>query len=271
MASAGPDAADRLLSALAAGAPVDGRHVAIVVAHPDDETIGIGGQLALLADVVVVHVTDGAPRNGGDAVRHGFGTRQAYARARRAELEAAVHLAGVPADALIGLGLPDQEAGLQLAALARRLADVLGEHRIEVVLTHAYEGGHPDHDATAFAVRAAARLAGVQGVVEMPFYRAAPEGWAKQSFMVDPRVPAIAIWLDADARASKQRMMAAHASQAETLAGFDVKVERFRRAPAHDFAVPPNGGDLLYERYPWGMTGPRWQALVRAAQADLTP
>ena len=34
--------------------------------------------------------------------------------------------------------------------------DVLDDVRPDVVLTHAYEGGHSDHDATAFAVHLAA-------------------------------------------------------------------------------------------------------------------
>jgi hypothetical protein len=33
--------------------------------------------------------------------------------------------------------------------------------------------------------------------------------------------------------------------------------------------VLPNDGGLLYERYGWGMTGARWQALARAALAEL--
>jgi len=35
--------------------------VLVVVAHPDDETIGAGAMLASLDDVHVVHLTDGAP------------------------------------------------------------------------------------------------------------------------------------------------------------------------------------------------------------------
>jgi LmbE family N-acetylglucosaminyl deacetylase len=52
------------------------------------------------------------------------------------------------------LGIPDQAASLGLAGLARRLAVQLAASGAEVVVTHAYEGGHPDHDATAFAVHA---------------------------------------------------------------------------------------------------------------------
>src|SRR6185437_9724842 len=39
------------------------------------------------------------------------------------------------------------------------------------VFTHAYEGGHPDHDAVAFAVHAACRLSDIPpAIVEMPYY-----------------------------------------------------------------------------------------------------
>jgi N-acetylglucosamine malate deacetylase 2 len=45
--------------------------VAVVVAHPDDETIGCGAILRRLPLVRLVHVTDGAPRDMIDAVRLG--------------------------------------------------------------------------------------------------------------------------------------------------------------------------------------------------------
>ena len=58
-----------------------------------------------------------------------------------------------------------------------------------VVLTHAYEGGHPDHDAVAFAVHRAARRTSA-AVVEMPFYHAGPDGVARQVFAM-PTLPRI--------------------------------------------------------------------------------
>ncbi len=58
-------------------------------------------------------------------------------------------------------------------------------------------------------------------------------------------------------------------SQRETLAAFDTATERFRPAPDYNFATLPNGGQLLYERYDWGMDGRRWAGLARAALAEL--
>jgi LmbE family N-acetylglucosaminyl deacetylase len=265
--------ADAFLAALAdPGAPLSGAGVALVVAHADDETIGCGAQLPRLEGLTIVHVTDGAPRGGEDARANGFDTAQAYAAARRRELKAAVALAGVPDTALVAFDVPDQEASGCLAVIARRLALLYRERGIALVLTHAYEGGHPDHDATAFAVHAAARLLGPGGpaVIEMPFYNLGEgEGWSNQRFLPDGGPPETVVVLDDAQRRLKEAMAAAHASQARVLATFGTDVERFRPSPAHDFTVLPNDGRLLYEQFGWGMTGARWRSLALEALREL--
>ena len=74
---------------------------------------------------------------------------------------------GPPRGARQGYGVRDQEAVVALDALIERLtADLAGA---AVVVTHPYEGGHPDHDAAALAVRRAADRSGT-AVVEFACY-----------------------------------------------------------------------------------------------------
>ncbi|HEX2135707.1 MAG TPA: PIG-L family deacetylase [Microvirga sp.] len=267
--------AHRFLAHLAADERIPAAHVAVVVAHADDETIGLGAQLPRLAGVRIVHVTNGSPRNPVYARRRGFASGEAYAAQRQSELEAALALAGVPASALTNLGVIDQDAPLHLVAIARRLAEFFGDHDIAVVLTHAFEGGHPDHEATAFAVREAADLLARRDpgreplIVEMPYYRAGETGWLTQSFLPRPDCPELTIWLDEAQRELKRRMYAAHGSQRDILELFPIGAERFRQAPRYDFTAPPHEGELLYEREDWGLTRERWRELVRNAQAEL--
>jgi LmbE family N-acetylglucosaminyl deacetylase len=247
----------------------------IIAAHPDDEVIGAGTLLARLPDASIVHVTDGAPRNEEDARAAGFAGWPAYAAARRREAEAALALAGLAPERLTGLGIPDQRAAYELAPLARRLAAILRDGSFGVVITHPYEGGHPDHDATAFAVHAACRLIDAEGakpprLVEMASYHALGGSFTAGTFIAHAAAgPVATVPLDAAARRLKRRMLDCHATQRSVLAPFTVEAERFRAAPAYDFRIPPHPGPLHYDTRNWGMSGEEWRRLAQAALAEL--
>jgi LmbE family N-acetylglucosaminyl deacetylase len=251
-----------------------GNGVMVVVAHPDDETIGLGGHLWQTPNATIVHVTDGAPRDLGDARAHGFDDWRSYALARRSELEAAMAEAGFGTDKLIGLNVPDKQAAHQMAAVASSLNRLFREFHPHVVFTHPYEGGHPDHDATAFAVDAACRALATMGEtppvrVEMAFYHAGKNGPVFQDFSRDPFSRGVEIELSSKALAIKRRMIAHHATQRGTLAPFTAAVERFRWAPDYDFRDLPNAGRLYYETLPVGFRGTDWPPLVDRALRDL--
>jgi LmbE family N-acetylglucosaminyl deacetylase len=251
-----------------------GDELIIVVAHPDDETIGIGGHLAALSHTTIIHVTDGAPRDLRDAKMAGFARSEDYAEARREELAAAMGIAGIGVDQLFCLGISDQEAARNLVPLTFQLAGFFRDRTPRFVATHPFEGGHPDHDATAFAVAAACRLLGRGGfarpiVVEMAYYHLGSDGPVYQDFAAGSSAACLEIELDRAALEKKQRMLACFVSQRRTLAPFTSSVERFRIAADCDFRLLPNGGRLLYERLLLGLTGEQWFNLARAAADEL--
>ncbi len=251
---------EAVLRGLAARRPVDAR-VALVVAHSDDETIAAGASLHLLPGLLLVHVTDGAPRVLADVAVAGFDAPAGYAAARRGELMAALDVAGA-APELVALGIVDQDASFHMPALARALSRLFDAHGIEAVMTHAYEGGHPDHDATAFAVHAAA---GGRPVLEFAGYHADPAGALLTGRFLPGPEPTVITLTDAE-RTRKRAMFACFRTQARTLAAFGADRELFRPAPHYDFTQPPLPGRLNYEQWGWSMTGERWRALAREAR-----
>jgi LmbE family N-acetylglucosaminyl deacetylase len=247
--------------------------VAVVVAHPDDETIGCGAHLPRLSGCSIVLVTDGAPRNPWYSDWRGFRSRRAYAQAREQETRAALELAGVPQTNLLLMNIPDQEAAHRLHEITWSLVREFAIRGIRHVLTHSYEGGHPDHDAVAFSVHAAAAILASRGrridIIEMPFYRMGRTGRVSQSFAGYQECREFSLRLSGDCLAMKRNMMQCYPTQSLTIARFSASLEKFRLAPLYDFAKLPNGGKLFYETLPWGMAGTRWLKLANRAINDL--
>ena len=232
--------------------------VAIVVAHPDDETLWCGSLLARLDDAVLIHLTDGSPADGEDAHRLGFATREGYADARAGELDAALGHLGYRGERR-GYAVRDKEAVFRLDAIIDRLrGDLAGA---AVVLTHPYEGGHPDHDAAALAV---ARVADAP-IVEFACYAMERGERVFGRFVADPAHPEQARPLDADERMRVGAAVRAHATQRHVIGEWRPKAERWRDAPAYDFTRPPPGEGALYDGFGWTLTSARWRAIAGAA------
>ena len=242
--------------------------IVAVVAHPDDETIGLGGQLGSIADITLVHVTDGAPRTRPDWKTH--------AQIRRAELLAAAAKAGIPEHSCLELGVADQEASMHLVELACFLSRLLDQLRPEVVFTHTYEGAHPDHDATAFAIHNAIRLRVERGektpdLIEFPSYHHRPRDGRIETgtFLPWPYIEPFRMVLSKEARSLKRRMLSCFQTQKERLANFPDDAESFRVAPAYDFTHAPHAELSPYGAFRWGVTGREWRRLARHAQQML--
>lgn len=258
----------------------------LLAAHPDDEVIGAGGQYAAMDRLELVHLTDGASSHK-TAWKRGWPSRGRYAACRLQESLKAASLSGVSAAATF-LGVRDGDASLSLVATVEKLARLLDASRPDLILTHAYEGGHPDHDAAAFMARAACALVPGIPLWEMTGYHAAVAsaepnvtGSVGKVAIETGRflapvsagcLPEVVIALDAEASRLKRRMLDCFASQRRVLAMIapDLSAERFRPAPDYDFRMPPHAGPLLYEAQDWvRCTGAQWRALAEEASRKL--
>lgn len=238
----------------------------MIAAHPDDEILGLGGQLAEIPDLALIQVTDGAPRDLSDARRSGFSNRNAYADARALELDRALKAAHVAPAHRRALGIIDQEAVEHLPDLLVLVAEELRD--AAAVITHPYEGGHPDHDACAFIVQRACerlRRAGCAAPVRLEFAGYHARGGRQATGVFWPAAGCCERVLTLDARqlARKRAALAEFVTQKDVIAAFPVSPERLRAAPRYDFTRPPPPGDVLYDRFQWRVTGESWRHQAR--------
>lgn len=137
----------------------------VVFPHPDDETFGCGGTLALFtrAGIPVTYVCGTLGQMGRNMGRPFFATRESLPYVREAELEEACQVLGI--QQVIKLGLRDKMIEFEEPeALIHRLEKIIHEVRPSLVLTHYPEHAvHPDHNALGeITLRAISRLSAEQ-------------------------------------------------------------------------------------------------------------
>jgi LmbE family N-acetylglucosaminyl deacetylase len=127
------------------------RRVVVLAPHPDDESLGPGGTLALLAqqgcDVHVVCVTDGSASPGTGL------TPSEVGRSRRREMVRACEL--LELGRLTFLDLPDGSVARHVRSLATALTSLQTQLDAEAVFVPWAGDGHADHEAVSAAVAAA--------------------------------------------------------------------------------------------------------------------
>ncbi len=124
------------------------RNAIVLAAHPDDESMGCAGTIAVLrragARVTVAFVTDGELTRGADL------PVIEVARRRREEAEAACRSLGV--EDVRFWGLPDGSLGDRVDEVAAHVERLLAEVAPDGVLLPWFLDDHPDHAAVAAAV-----------------------------------------------------------------------------------------------------------------------
>ncbi|MFZ4573496.1 MAG: PIG-L family deacetylase [Phycisphaerales bacterium] len=134
--------------------------VLVIGSHPDDQEIGMGGTIALLAaqghDVLIVDMTDGCPTPVGDRP-----TRLAEAAAAARELSPP----GREVRRVL-LDLPNRMVEHTIPA-RHAVAGVIRAHQAEVLFIPHWDDAHPDHLATT-RIAEDARFDAKLTKVEMP-------------------------------------------------------------------------------------------------------
>jgi len=219
-----------------------------------------------------VHVTDGSPRDPSIAERYGFSNRDEYAAVRRQELLRPMQVAGVPEERLICLEYVDGEAAYRMVDLVLDVARLIDDYEPDIIITHPYEGGHTDHDATAFAVHLACGLLRREGVdppavLEMTSYHAREGQRVVHEFLPHERadLDRRLIKLSDEEQEVKQNMYKCFTTQQGVLSTFSTAIEKFRPAPRYVFTRPPHDGPLNYEKYGDPELGRRWRQNARTA------
>jgi LmbE family N-acetylglucosaminyl deacetylase len=123
---------------------------AAVVAHPDDDTFGVAGTVAMHADdpgfrFILVHATSG---EAGMISDPSLATRETLGRVREEEDRRSWIALGRPPDRHEWLRYPDHGlAEVPFEELVDRVAGILRAERPDVVSTFGPDGvtGHPDH------------------------------------------------------------------------------------------------------------------------------
>lgn len=241
------------------------KDVAVVVtAHPDDETLAMGGRLSTFKSLRIVQLTDGAPICDADARRAGFSRRESYAAAREAEALNALAALRLNCRRIRG-GAPDQESIFFVPQLLGILEREL--KRATLVFTHPYEGGHPDHDTAALLVQLACDLIRANGGaaparLEFASYHHSSGELVAGHFWSDPTCPEITVSLSTSAAKTKCEALAEYRTQEAIIGWFQHSQEHYRAAPRYDFVRPPPPGFAHYDLFGWPMTAGRWRGLA---------
>ena len=127
--------------------------VLVIVPHPDDETLGIGGLIATLCsrgvDVVVVAITDG---------ENAYSNSPGLGELRRMEQTHALSRLGVGNEKIVRFELPDSGVASREEELIERLMPLVSADTH--ILAPWHGDFHPDHEACGRAAEEVARRTG---------------------------------------------------------------------------------------------------------------
>jgi LmbE family N-acetylglucosaminyl deacetylase len=234
--------------------------ILIVAAHPDDEVLALGGHFRSVHPRIF-HLTTGA----------GFLPIRNLGDRRKAEVRRALALGGIPQRRITLGSVPDQGVALAIPELVGQLTTVIDHVAPDCLLTHAYEGGHPDHDGASLVCRLATK--GRIPIYEFTSYHNGSPFAVKASLrtnrFLDELDGEVIVPLSKQQQRLKRKMLCCFPTQETILQRFSITEERFRPAPRYRYDKPPHAGTLLYESWGSPMDYVSWQGAVQEAMQKM--
>jgi LmbE family N-acetylglucosaminyl deacetylase len=227
-------------------APKHFRRILVFAAHPDDETIACSGLLQRSRESLVVFAVDGAPPHYDFAEQ--FGSLQRYSEERFREAARALRL--IPRCSLRrlarqdGTWLVDQHLFLDLPEAFASLRQIVREFSPDVLVSHALEGGHIDHDACHILASQVGKALAVP-IVEFPLYWRDKHGHDVFQRFRDSHHGEFALELSEGELVVKDKMLSEYQTQRELTSVFRSAIERFRPMTA------PDCTKLAWSKYPF--------------------
>jgi LmbE family N-acetylglucosaminyl deacetylase len=221
-----------------------------------------------------VHLTNGSPDDLQYAFRAGCKNKKEYAALRLKELNNALNVCGFKREHHYILNGADQKIIDNLYPITLKVLHLIKKIKPSVVITHSYEGGHPDHDCAAFIVSKTLKILSARPEypkarhIEFSGYHGANGYFESGTFLHSPGI-IMSVTLPEYNRKLKKEMVGCYTSQKEILSQFNIEKEMFRIAPVYDFRKPPHCGKLLYEQMNWGTSSSKWRKTVEVVSREI--
>jgi LmbE family N-acetylglucosaminyl deacetylase len=214
-----------------------GEPFAVLSPHPDDESLGAGGLIALARlhaqHVSIILLTDGSKSHPSSETY----PRDRLIVTRRSELTSAAFILGVCSDQLFELGLPDAEApfeGPDFEQAVERVSAILASARASTLFVTWEHDPHCDHQAAAKLARELRRRHPALTLWSYPVW-----GWhlPPSQAVLAPAPKGVRLAIE-DVLPKKLAAIAAHASQMTDLIDDDSDGFRFTDETLAPFLRP---------------------------------